>query len=976
MDFENQRERNAQELIKFENLKQSILEKIPTVAIKSINFGLEDHANLVAISVVPEGIRKEFKFEEDTLNTPFDPRMGCNDRYEHQCSYCNQKSGVCPGHPGHINFTFQCKEINDSTPTDEKIYVYNPTQTTNIVNLVTCICTNPTCDAKIRCVLLQSSDDEIDQQMSSTLKGISRFNRLGYLAEETIRSKKSCTFCKKSTNEYHKPTMTKMYQLKKIINKEISILPELPHQIFDSFDRISDEEAELLGFSSIRSPDDKSYVITHPRNMIIRSQYVIPPIHRPNIRSESRPPEIHSFTRSYNDMIKILNKPRITQPERVQELQAAVNVLYFNKEGRTINNTTKLYTSLNVFLQGRDGMIRNEMLGKRINYGGRTVIAPGPNLRFGEVGIPEYMAKILTVRETVTQENIDYLESLLFSKKINYHIPLNGPHANNKVECDSKYLYGLTLEYGDQVDRQIRDGDIVLFNRQPSLYKFSMMAARAKVIPEKTIRIPLPYTKAFNADFDGDEMNIHVPQTKEAIYEAENYMNVTKNIISDHTSSPTYGQVLDTVLGSYLLAKSKNIPIDIIEKCNSLLITPKNLETFYVKLQKYNIPPTDGRAIFSLLFPDDFYYERKAIVIEGILVNTEVDKKNVGITDGSFTQEIYLKYGQAAAADFLTDNYKLIDFYNYYRGFSIGFDDVPLPSSKPQGLIQEIEKALKMKPIDRKSLLKMIDAFKTSSRDSEIVDRLGQFESSPDSLTDDQLTELMNVTIDNFMTLKEYKDTKFEELRAKIAGIDNSNATSLDAKLYERKISAILNKIDGYMGNFQKGFLLSGNNLQNIVKSGAKGNETNINSIIGSLGQQNFKGERLLATMYGNRVTPTDLPNDPDPESRGYCRKAYLEGLTPKEFYSHITASREGLIDMAIGTAESGYTQRKMMKSFEDIKTDSNGMVITANKNIVQFLYGEDGMSPLSFVKVKQGDYTTTQAYDIKGLFSKLNAKV
>lgn len=955
-----------EEINQFEANKRSIFNDLPELTIQSIDFGLEDHDTLLQMSVTPEGIRKEYKENEEKLNSTFDPRMGAS---EYQCNYCYQKSGLCTGHPGHINFVNSCHELTSSTSQKDKIFVYVPTQVVNIHLLASSICMNSSCSAETRTILFQNVSGSLDMDKVEKYANISRLERLKILAEDTKKAKIGCRTCRKMPNDYDKTSMTKNFQMKKVINKVVSSLPDLPYQIFDSFNQITDQEAGFLGFKTFKL-DGQTKLITHPRNMIMRSIYVIPPIHRPMIRSDNRPPDMHSFTRSYNEMVKILNNAKVGQSEKILNLQNAVNVLYLNKDKKGINNTTKQYTSINVYLQGRSGMLRNEMMGKRINYGGRTVIGPGPNLNFGEVGIPRVMTELLTVPEIITQENIVYYQNLFNNMKINYHYPIAGPHASHKMEVTPKYAYNRLLESGDKVDRQLQNGDIIIFNRQPTLHKYGMMAARVVIIDENIIRIPLCYTTMFCADFDGDEMNIHVPQTKEAIFEAENYMNVTKNLISNQTSTPAYGQVLDTILGSYLLSKSKNVPIDVLEKCNEALVRPKDLTAFYKKLNDKNISVSDGKAILSLIFPDDFTYNYgKVVISDGIMVSGILDKSAIGIGVNSLLVEIVKRYGQDIGSDFLTDNFKLVDVYNTYKGFSTSFQDIPLLGSKPEGLIKFIDDLLKKEKIDRKLLETKINDIKISLKSKELFDYL-----SEKDLTDERLRELLNFAKYDFLTLGEYKEKRVDELRDKIGATElPKTKNKVEIANYEKKVAGILNKTEVFLQKFQDGFLLPSNTLVSMTNSGAKGKGVNIGSMIGILGQQNFKGERLAATMHGNRVTPTDLVNDPDPESRGYCQRSLLDGLTPKEMFSHISASREGIIDIAVGVGETGYTQRRMMKSFEDIKVDNDGSVVTSDKRIIQFIYGDDGFSATSFRRVGIGSNTLLQPFNIKEIFNFLN---
>ena len=169
--------------------------------------------------------------------------------------------------------------------------------------------------------------------------------------------------------------------------------------------------------------------------------------------------------------------------------------------------------SLCVRLKGKQGRFRQNLSGKRSNFTGRTVISPDPNLHPTQVIVPVHMSKILTISVPVTERSIEFLRSC-----VENGTKLGG--ANFVVGADGSRTavgYGkIVLKIGDIVERHLRDDDIVIFNRQPSLHRISMMGFRVKVSPGNTLRFNECVCTPFNADFDGDEMNIHLPQTLEA----------------------------------------------------------------------------------------------------------------------------------------------------------------------------------------------------------------------------------------------------------------------------------------------------------------------------------------------------------------------------------------------------------------------------------------------------------------------------
>ena len=193
-------------------------------------------------------------------------------------------------------------------------------------------------------------------------------------------------------------------------------------------------------------------------------------------------------------------------------------------------------------------------MGKRVDFSSRTVITPDPSLEVDELGVPEEIAKTLTFPEEVTEFNIDQLKSLIS----------NGPHkwpgAKYIVRPDGRYIdlsclairSDAQIEPGYVVERHIRDGDFVVFNRQPSLHKMSIMGHRIQILPHQTFRMNLSVTSPYNADFDGDEMNMHIPQSYEATAEVREIMHVPKQILNPQSHKPIMGIVQDSLLGCML----------------------------------------------------------------------------------------------------------------------------------------------------------------------------------------------------------------------------------------------------------------------------------------------------------------------------------------------------------------------------------------------------------------------------------------
>ena len=220
-------------------------------------------------------------------------------------------------------------------------------------------------------------------------------------------------------------------------------------------------------------------------------------------------------------------------------------------------------------LKGKSGRFRGSLSGKRVDFSARTVISPDPNLRVDQVGVPREVAMIMTYPERVTAQNLEKLQRCVVNGAkewpgANYVEIASGDPGAAEAKLGGfkkSLLYGdrskisADLRVGDVVERHMEDGDIVLFNRQPSLHKLSIMSHKAKVMPWRTFRFNECVCAPYNADFDGDEMNMHLPQTEEARAEAYSLMNVPRNICTPRNGEPLVAATQDFVTASFVMTQ-------------------------------------------------------------------------------------------------------------------------------------------------------------------------------------------------------------------------------------------------------------------------------------------------------------------------------------------------------------------------------------------------------------------------------------
>ena len=547
-----------------------------------------------------------------------------------------------------------------------------------------------------------------------------------------------------------------------------------------------------------------------------------------------------------------------------------------------------------------------------MNFSARTVISPDPNLSVNEVGVPETIAHEMTVPIIVTPRNIDDLQEYIKRG------PLNHPGANYVKRPDGKRVkvtdkngdeIAETVENGWIVERQLKDGDIVLFNRQPSLHRMSIMAHRVKVMPFKTFRLNPAVCPPYNADFDGDEMNLHVPQTEEARAEARILMQVEENILSPRFGGPIIGGIHDHISGLFLLTQkgskfTKSEVYELLKKCTveKPLPEPAILEedvAFY-----------SGKQVFSQILPErlNLTLKAKKCVMHGVCLKTEceidayvkieagnlscgiIDEKSIGAFSGAILDGIIREYhdtGFAEASRFLDNATKLAIRSIMKFGFSFGIDDEDVSQQAQLEIEEIIEKA-------EERVGALINAYE-----------FGELESMPGR------------------TLNETLEMKIMQELGRARD----------------KAGEIAGKNLGFAGE-----LALDNSAVVMAVSGARGSMLNLTQMAGSVGQQSVRGERIKRGYY-DRTLPHFRKGDLGADARGFVRSSYKKGLTPTEFFFHAIGGREGLVDTAVRTSQSGYLQRRLINALQDLEVEYDGTVRSGEK-VVQFVYGEDGIDP------------------------------
>ena len=548
-------------------------------------------------------------------------------------------------------------------------------------------------------------------------------------------------------------------------------------------------------------------------------------------------------------------------------------------------------------LSKKDGRFRGYLSGKRVNFSARTVISPDPRISMLEVGVPEIIAKELTVPVRVNKYNLNEVRKIVqngpnIHPGANYIVRSDG--VKKKVTEENRKDIGKEVDVGYLVERHLKDSDVVVFNRQPSLHRMSMMSHKVRVMPHtRTFTLNLTVTVPYNADFDGDEMNLHVPQTEEAQVEAEMLMS-TQN----HIRSPRYGLPIicckqDHISGIYLLTKH-GTKFD--KKTAAELLMAVGLEDKIDELKD----EVTGKEIFSFLLPKNLNIEYKASVYTRAKKTGEYDVDDyVVIKNGVLKQGV------------IDEN-------------SLG--------EKKGALINILEQ------MDRKIAREFID--KVSRLSLEMVTRYGFSMSLSDQDISDKAKKKIRDLVENFeeeskKIVKDYDSGRLKKMPGlSLKDVLESNILKLVGES-SREASKII----------REDLTDSENTVVIMAKTGARGSYVNLTQMCGFVGQESLEGKRIYRG-FRNRTTSHFPKGDLGLKSRGFVSKSYKAGLDPIGFFFDAMNSRENLMDKSLHTRHSGYMERRLVNAMQDLFVAHDKTVRDSHNNIIQFVAGEDGLDP------------------------------
>ncbi len=744
-----------------------------------------------------------------------------------------------------------------------------------------------TCRDCGRILIPETKIQEIKDELDQISKYGSDTERRNYLKEVVagLKTIVKCPHCnaKQLKVKIEKPTTFTEDE------KRIS-----PIEVRSRLEKISDHDLAVIGIDpSVARPE-----------WTVLTVLPIPPVTmRPSITLESGERSEDDLTHKLGDIVRINQRlfeninagaPEIIVEDLWDLLQYHVTTFFDNEVSQlppARHRSGQPLKTLTARIKSKEGRIRHNLAGKRTNFSARTVISPDPKLEINEVGIPRIFAMKLTVPEKVTEWNIEYLKGFIERgvdayPGANYVVRPDGRRKRITDETREQLLE--ELEPGLTVERHIMDGDVVLFNRQPSLHKMSMMCHRVRVLDGRTLRLNPAVCAPYNADFDGDEMNLHVPQTEEARAEAEVLMQVQTQLISPRYGLSIIGCNQDAISGNYLLSQ-KDFKVSREEAVDMLMAIG---ETDFSRLPTKK--EVTGKEIFSVLLPKDLSFsapnksykanpedpESTVVIKKGVLTQGVLDKNNLGDGSGLLLRQVHKLYGPEKTVVFLGKIYRLGIEVLYRVGFTTSISDTDLSAD------------------GEKQVKKLVD---------DAQKKVQQY-------------------------IKTYNDGKLEALPGYSA-----------KETVELRILEALNKARNDSGEVVTQTQIK-SNTTDMIKSGARGNIINMAQMSAVVGQQDLRGGRVNKGYYGRTLSCFEA-GDMGSKAHGFIKNGFKHGLEPYEAFFMAMTGRDSLMDTALRTPKSGYLYRRLANAMQDLKIEYDFTVRDASKKIIQFAYGEDGVA-------------------------------
>ncbi|XP_072757329.1 DNA-directed RNA polymerase III subunit RPC1-like [Anoplolepis gracilipes] len=925
-------------------VKEQFRETSVANKISHISFEADNRHNMLmqsSVQVITKNLYNEDVERSPVMHGILDRRMGISNNNS-ECATCGKTVQDCVGHFGYI---------------DLELPIFHVGHFRSIIQILQMICKNCA-----HVLLTQEERKFFSHKLQNPNIGYLMRKALRKQIWEKAKKKTVCPTCKEVNGLVKKGGFLKIiYEKYKNLKKTDPLIQEKLDELNPAMEH--DKELKSLVDQNYRTVFDQylypnvvqelfnripvgdvCLLLMDPKCAVpadlILTRIPVPPVCiRPSALSDTKAGTNEDYLTMklseislINDVIRKQNNVNINMYMEHWDFLQLHCGLYINSEMSGIPphmQPKKFGRGMVQRLKGKQGRFRGNLSGKRVDFSSRTVISPDPNLRIDQVGIPMQVAMILTYPEKVNPSNIELMRTLV----------RNGPHvhpgANYVQYHDSQnrvYLqYGnrkklaQDLKNGDIVERHLKDDDLVLFNRQPSLHKLSIMAHKTKILNHRTFRFNECCCAPYNADFDGDEMNIHLPQTEEAKAEALVLLANKSNLVTPRNGDLLIAATQDFITGGYLLTKKDvffqkdqvKLALCFLAGADTSLTvtlpTPAILKP--VKLWT-------GKQIFSLIIRpspespvkanlkakgrtytkgEEFCINDSYVIIRNseLLAGT-MDVSTLG--SGSKQNIFYIllrDWGEDVATAAMWRLTRLTNHFNFDRGISIGLGDL----IANEGLLRARE----------------------------------------------------NVLHTHYDKCSEY--IKLMEQGRLICQPGCSEEETLETK--------ILNELSVIRDNVGKACLkeLHSTNTPLIMAlCGSKGSYINVSQMIACVGQQAINGRRV-PNGFENRALPHVLAQLRTPDVKGFVKNSFYSGMESKEFYFHAMGGREGLTDTAVKTADTGYMQRRLIKSLEDLCVHYDMTVRNSMRDIIQICYGGDKLDP-TYMEGKDCPVDYKRVYD------------
>ncbi len=781
-----------------------------------------------------------------------DPRLGVVDPGL-RCRTCGGTIGQCLGHFGHLELTKP---------------VVNPLYGKKIYTILLSICR-------------KCSKPLVDEEELKHIKNP--------MAEIYKLKKKVCPHCGEKQKELSFSKPTSFREGKNELN---------PEEIRQRLEKASDEDIEAMRIKGGR-----------PEWLILTILPIPPVTVRPSITLETGERSEDDLTHKLVDVVRInerlkknleLGAPDFIIADIWELLQYHIST-YMDNEISTLpaarHRSGRALRTLIQRLSKKDGRFRGYLSGKRVNFSARTVISPDPRISMLEVGVPEVIAKELTLPIKVNKYNLNEIRKVIANGPgthpgANYLMRPDG--VKKKITEENKKDISKEVDVGFLVERQLKDGDVVIFNRQPSLHRMSMMAHKVRVMKHtRTFTMNLTVTIPYNADFDGDEMNLHVPQTEEAQVEAEMLMATENHIRSPRYGSPIISCKQDHISGIYLLTKD-GTKFD--KKTAAELLMAIGMKDEIDELKN----EVTGKELFSFLLPKNLNIEYKASIY-----TRSKKTEEFGVDDLVVIKNGVLKQG--------------------------AIDENSLGEKKGAliNILEQMDKKIAREFIDRVSRLSL-----------EMITKHGFSMSVSDQDISDKAKKKIKDLVSGFeeesrKVIKDYESGRMK----KAPGLSLRDVLEASVLRLVGDASRDASKI------VKDDLTNEANPVVMMAKTGARGSYVNLTQMCAFVGQESLEGKRIYRG-FTNRTTSHFVKNDLSLKSRGFVASSYKEGLDPIEFFFDAMNSRENLMDKSLHTRHSGYMERRLINAMQDLHVGYDRTVRDSHNNIVQFIAGEDGLDP------------------------------